>query len=233
VSQVEESQDMDTSYEDFHDAELDVSIAPDVSVSQVEESQDMDTSYEDFYGHTVFQNCAHEEIPRDTDRELKWLTPGDPAHQVLVEYLSSKNFLSQLRQAAHGTHTGTLENLHSVMLVYASKRIDFDPASYNGRMCLAIMDHNENVGRPEKKDPETGEPLYTLVYSKAVKGYRLKKRYEPKTYRFRKELLADILEHAKTNKLDKTTKRYTGKRLAKLVEKPTMEEAKAAHLPRR
>jgi hypothetical protein len=31
VSQVEESQDMDTSYEDFHDAELDVSIAPDVS----------------------------------------------------------------------------------------------------------------------------------------------------------------------------------------------------------
>lgn len=58
-------------------------------------------------------------------------------------------------------------------------------------------------------DPETGEPLYTLVYSKAVKGYRLKKRYEPKTYRFRKELLADILEHAKTNKLDKTTKRVS------------------------
>ena len=48
-----------------------------------------------------------------------------------------------------------------------------------------------------------------MVYSKAVKGYRLKRRYEPKTYRFRKELVADILEHAKTNKLDKTTKRVS------------------------
>lgn len=86
----------------------------------------------------------------DVDREVKWLTPNDPAHKVLVEYLKSDGFLAQLRQTAYGTHTGSLENLHSLILAYCSKRIDFDPASYKGRVSLAILDHNENIGRPLK-----------------------------------------------------------------------------------
>lgn len=39
----------------------------------------------------------------------------------------------------------------TVMLVYASVRIDSDPASFNGRMSLAIMEHNGNVGHQERK----------------------------------------------------------------------------------
>lgn len=58
-------------------------------------------------------------------------------------------------------------------------------------------------------DPESGnhQILYTLVYSKAVKGYRLKKRYKPKPTDSGIGLLADILENAKTTKLDKTAER--------------------------
>ena len=80
-------------------------------------------------------------------RQVQWLSPGDPAHQVLVEHLHSKNFLSQLEQAVHGQHTGSLEVLHSLLLTYASKRVDYDPPSYEGRMQLAILDHNENCQR--------------------------------------------------------------------------------------
>lgn len=80
---------------------------------------------------------------------MKWLCPGDEAHKVLVAYLTNKNFISQLKQVAHGTHTGSLESLHSLMLAYASKRIDFDPESYEARVALSIMDHNENVGRKQ------------------------------------------------------------------------------------
>lgn len=78
------------------------------------------------------------------------MSPGCPAHEVLVDYLSSPNFVSQLKQAAFGTHTSSLESLHSLMLSYASKRIDFDPNSYKGRISLAILDHNENIQRPSK-----------------------------------------------------------------------------------
>lgn len=60
-------------------------------------------------------------------------------------------------------------------------------------------------------DPESGDHhiLYTLVYSKAVKGYRLKKRYKPNPTDSGIGLLADILEHAKTTKLDKTAERVS------------------------
>lgn len=90
-------------------------------------------------------NCCSEER-----RTVQWLKAGDPAHQVLIEYLTSKNFLDQIAQAAHSSHTGTLESLHALMLAYAPKRLDFDPRSYEGRIKLAIMDHNENVQRGVK-----------------------------------------------------------------------------------
>lgn len=89
-------------------------------------------------------------ILSDTEREVPWLVAGSPAHDVLVQHLSTPNFQKQVKQAAHGTHTGALESFHSLILAYASKRVDFDPPSYNGRVWLAIMDHNENAGRPLK-----------------------------------------------------------------------------------
>ena len=77
-----------------------------------------------------------------------------PAHDA--NHLAGKNFQSQIKQVAHGTHTGALESFHSSILAYTSKRVDFDPASYSGRVALAIMDHNENVGRSLK----TGKTLF-------------------------------------------------------------------------
>ena len=52
-------------------------------------------------------------------------------------------------------HTGALESLHSVMLKYAPKRLDFDPASYNGRIQLAILDFNENIHRERQRGNTT------------------------------------------------------------------------------
>lgn len=84
----------------------------------------------------------------EENRDVTWLQPGDDAHKVLVDHVQTPQFLSQLELAAHGTHTGRLEVLHSMFLTYASKRIDFDPPSYQGRIQLGILDHNENCTRP-------------------------------------------------------------------------------------
>ncbi len=42
-----------------------------------------------------------------------------------------------------------------------------------------------------------GEPKMVQIWSRAVKGYRLKNVYEPKTFKFRTELMDSIMEHAK------------------------------------
>ena len=51
----------------------------------------------------------------------------------------------------HGQHTGRLENLHSLILAYAPKRLDFDPPYYHARVQLAIIEHNWNVQRDTLK----------------------------------------------------------------------------------
>lgn len=84
---------------------------------------------------------------RQEEREVQFLTAGDPAHQVLVQHINSSVFLEQLNLATHGRHTGQLEVLHSMFLTYVNKRIDYDPPSYSGRIQLALLDHNENCQR--------------------------------------------------------------------------------------
>lgn len=86
-------------------------------------------------------NCSGEE------RVVPFLTAGEPAHTVLVEHLHSKPFQEQLALCTHGRHTGGLEVLHSMFLTYVSKRVDYDPPSYAGRIQLALLDHNENCRR--------------------------------------------------------------------------------------
>lgn len=84
---------------------------------------------------------------RNEERQVQFLQAGDPAHKVLVEHLRSKAFMDQLSLCTHGVHTGRLEVLHSMFLAYVSKRVDYDPSSYNARIQLAVMDHNENCSR--------------------------------------------------------------------------------------
>ena len=66
---------------------------------------------------------------------------------MLMTLLEKKYLMSALRLPNHGMHTGNLENLHSLILAYAPKRLDFDPPGYRARVQLAIIDHNRNVGR--------------------------------------------------------------------------------------
>ena len=84
-------------------------------------------------------------------RKVTWLLPGSEAHKVLRETLTNPTNVKTLKMLSHGMHTGTLENLHSLILAYAHKRLDFDPPGYNARVMLAIIDHNRNIGRGVQK----------------------------------------------------------------------------------
>ena len=84
---------------------------------------------------------------RGEQSQVSYLTPGSPAHQGLVTQLQKPQFLQSLKLTAHGQHTGQLEVLHSLLLSYVSKRVNFNPEAYEGRVKLAIIDHNANCGR--------------------------------------------------------------------------------------
>ena len=43
---------------------------------------------------------------------------------------------------------GSLENINSLTNKYATKRLDFELPAFEARMRVAILDHNENIGRP-------------------------------------------------------------------------------------
>lgn len=92
----------------------------------------------------IILGCSY----RGEHDDISFLEAGDGAHTVLTEHLHSNNFLKQLELCAHGQHTGRLEVLHSLILSYVSKRVDYDPPAYQGRVQLAILDHNENCQRP-------------------------------------------------------------------------------------
>lgn len=85
----------------------------------------------------------------DIERKAVWLTLGEPAHDLLVKHLQSR--LRTLRMLNHGMHTGRLENLHSLILTYAPKRLDFEPPGYRARVLLAVIEHNCNVRRAPLK----------------------------------------------------------------------------------
>lgn len=69
---------------------------------------------------------------------------------MLVAQLQKPHTLRTLRLLPHGIHTGQLEALHNLILMYAPKKTDFDPPGYEARVKLAILDHNENVRRDLK-----------------------------------------------------------------------------------
>ena len=83
---------------------------------------------------------------REFARKVEWVTPGSEALRVFTDTLTAQR-KNTLRMLSHGQHTGALENLHSLILAYAPKRLDFDPPGYQARVKLAIIEHNSNTGR--------------------------------------------------------------------------------------
>ena len=70
-----------------------------------------------------------------------------------MDFFDKPMVLSHLKLLDEAQHTGALEFLHAVMVKYAPKRLNFSLPGYLLRVRLAILDHNENVGREVK----TGE----------------------------------------------------------------------------
>jgi hypothetical protein len=79
-------------------------------------------------------------------------------------------------------HTGDLESFHNLQLVYAPKRISYTYVGLELRTILAVLDHNNNLGRAK-----TG--LTDYKYSKATKQWKLVEQSTPKNQKWRADLV--------------------------------------------
>ncbi|KAL1276201.1 hypothetical protein QQF64_035824 [Cirrhinus molitorella] len=141
----------------------------------------------------TLRKCGHEELTAEQQHRKKWLGNDSHAFHTLQTLVLDKGLIKDLRQMALFKHTGQLEVFHSVLLKYCSKNLHFHYESMVARTQLAILDHNENVGRQQAKT-SSGTLRYNVVFPKHTKEWVAKKIYEKTTQNFRQTLLGKVLK---------------------------------------
>lgn len=143
------------------------------------------TNTHSWEGNNHFHTCVHDNLDEEEERDVNWIDESSHDFRVLSNIILDKTFLHDLRHTKHYCHTGSLESYHNVRLKYLPKKSAF---SYDGmvlRGMLAIIDHNENVGRVVRRT-ETR-------YSKITKKYVERVIREDKCYNWRKILIDKVL----------------------------------------
>ncbi|XP_073714613.1 uncharacterized protein [Misgurnus anguillicaudatus] len=138
------------------------------------------------------KKCDHNDLNPEQQWRKKWLQKESHAYRTLERLVLDKRLLNDLRQMALFKHTGELEVFHSALLKYCSKSLHFHYTSMVARTQLAVLDHNENVGR-QQAATITGVPRYNIVYPKHTKEWIAKVIYKPTTQNFRETLLEKVL----------------------------------------
>ena len=98
-----------------------------------------------------YKRCSHKVYTRIAARKKKWLTKDSPAYNNLEKVVLDKRNLKDMEQLTNPLHTGSLEVFHSLINCYAPKRLGFELNVQDARVKLAIIDHNNNVGKEQAR----------------------------------------------------------------------------------
>ena len=143
-----------------------------------------------------WHECPHEKLSKEKIKKTKWLLPGSLAHVAVIEVISAPKLLKIFCKLTKACHTSQLESFHSLCTKYAPKRQEFDYEIMDARIKMAVMDHNENVGRNQavinkthKGSQEIGSKKWKISCSKQTKAWNAKRILQDKTYNFVHSLL--------------------------------------------
>ena len=148
-----------------------------------------------------YKRCSHKVYTRNEARKKKWLTKDSPAYNNLEKVVLDKRNLKDMEQLTNPLHTGSLEVFHSLINCYAPKRLGFELNVQDARIKLAIIDHNNNVGKEQARiwkvkhgSGKEGELRFKYVSSKLSKEWVPKPIMDPKSFSFVFKILEDIVE---------------------------------------
>lgn len=156
-----------------------------------------------------------------------WVHEKSHEIQILKSIIFEKSFLADLNHISEYCHTGALESYHNERLKYTPKRVHFSFKGMMIRSMLAILDHNNNIGRKKVRE--------SVRYSKSQKKWVYVPVYQAKNNNWRKELVDNICTVVRGQvKLDEML--YIDnielpQNIAP-ISKPTMEEAKSLYFSR-
>ncbi|XP_077990951.1 uncharacterized protein LOC144445284 [Glandiceps talaboti] len=145
-----------------------------------------------------FHKCLHGKLSLEDETETSWLKPDSPPHNAIRAIILDKKLLKDMKKMVLFKHTGNLEVFHGMLLKYCPKRDHFSYEGMRARLQLAVLDHNENVGR-EQATTKDGTLQFGLSYPKRKGEWVVKKMYKDKTYNFRQQLMDMILSRREDN----------------------------------
>ncbi|KAM5146605.1 uncharacterized protein ACMZJ9_013789 [Mantella aurantiaca] len=154
-------------------------------------------------GNTFYHRCSHLPILNDESKGYEWLSPGSTAHQQLKSIVQDSRLLKDLDQLSVFYHSEAIEDFHNMVYKYCSKRHNLFMDAMVARTQLAVMDHNQNISRPQAviwNPKSTSDPEETLPnhkdFSKTKKVWMVNKRYRSTSQVFVKEIMSDAIDFA-------------------------------------
>lgn len=140
-----------------------------------------------------YKKCEHAPYTPEESKERNWIKPGSGAHDVLLKVVKQARLVKDLHKLNKNVSTAGLEVFHSLKIRYLPKSIFFEKDKMLAGTALAILDHNNNVGRSQanyKKKNSEGKylPRHRIRWSKATKRFTALKIMVPKSYRFMRDI---------------------------------------------
>ncbi|CAG0904967.1 unnamed protein product, partial [Cyprideis torosa] len=130
-------------------------------------------------------DCDHPKRSRTHDN-TKYIPKDSPILKDLENIISRPALLKQLEKAKEFYFTSYLESFHSLLLKYCDERHHYQYGGIISRLQLAFMDHNENIGRQQKKTNEVEH--FRMACPKSTGTWKAVPVLERKTYTFREEV---------------------------------------------
>jgi hypothetical protein len=135
----------------------------------------------------IMDSCEHdalEEPCRDRyGNTLEYFSKGDSAHTTLQDVVLNTRWMRSLKYYTKFRHTGSLEMFHSILLMYAPKRIAFQNDAYHTRIILAALDHNHHKDTAQECT-QGGTYLHHRRWRKTTKRWDVVPVMEKKSYTY-------------------------------------------------
>ncbi|XP_075714768.1 uncharacterized protein LOC142750022 [Rhinoderma darwinii] len=152
----------------------------------------------------LYTQCSHGSLDAvEQEGKVLWLNKETAPYLTIEKIVNNPQLIAELPHLVNNCHTGSLENFHSLVLKYRTKRIHFGIDAMEARTKLAALTHNKNVGREQatvkkqnKNTEEKGTKRTRLIVPKGKSRWIVKNVYEKISVEYLEDLAVNVLKIA-------------------------------------